>query len=273
MSKFKIEIRDKTIFVACPAQLDKMNADIFSCESKAWLLQPAENLVIDFSGVTEISNCFYKSVLQLKAALKRDSKCLSSINLSPGLLHQLHDDGVNQAFHPIEKVGNGPCASKHKTPELNVEFLNPFLSAIMKTFEVQCHMPVKVLKPQPKKGPIADIALAGVLSLISNGFSGSIVLSFPKDVFLKIYENMFNEVHAEITHELEDAAAELLNIIYGQAKTDLNQKGYNFQKALPTVLAGEKITVHQSGIKPAVVLPVECAPGIFYVEIEFENII
>lgn len=82
---------------------------------------------------------------------------------------------------------------------------------------------------------------------------------------------MFSEEHKELTAELEDAAAELLNIIYGLAKIDLNTKGFNFQKALPTILKGEKISIRQSGLEPVVIVPFETDAGPLHLEIEFNK--
>jgi chemotaxis protein CheX len=146
------------------------------------------------------------------------------------------------------------------------------LHATKKTLEVQANTPLKLLKPFLKKTPAKDVAIAGVISLISDKFNGSITLCFPAGVFLKIYENMFGEKHTAITKELEDAAGELLNIIYGQAKIELNAKaGYDLKKALPTVLTGEKINISQQGRVPTVVLPFETDAGVFHIEIESEK--
>jgi chemotaxis protein CheX len=79
---------------------------------------------------------------------------------------------------------------------------------------------------------------------------------------------MLGESHKEITPETADLVAELLNIIYGQAKTELNAGlGLDLPPALPTVLRGEKLSLRQNSSAPVVVLPFQSDLGIFHVEI------
>lgn len=273
MSDFTIEQTENIIKISCPPALDAEAASTFADQAKAWMLKPAEHFVLDMAAVTEISREFYKVIIQLKTNLRKDHKFVHSLNLNAALLKRLKSDGVELAFNPIKALDEIliPRPQEPGKAGFDVEFMNPFLSAIQKTFEVQCNTKVSIAKPYLKKKPDPDVAVAGVLSLASNGFAGCIVLCFTTKVFLKIYENMFQEKHETITPEIEDAAGELLNIIYGAAKIELNNKGYNFQKALPTVLCGEKITVRHSGVKPAVVIPVKSDAGDFHVEIEFQN--
>ncbi len=84
-----------------------------------------------------------------------------------------------------------------------------------------------------------------------------------------LYNRMFDEENSEINEEIEDAAGEILNIIYGQAKAELNdQKGYQLKKAIPTVLTADKLKIRQQGPGPVVVLPFDSQAGKFHIEIE-----
>ena len=267
------EVVGKILVVRCPSLLGPDAAQEFTDKYKAWLLKPLEHFVIDFSGTIELSPHFYKPMILMKTSLRKDQKSIYSVGLKKDQMRQIVKDGVKDAFNPIESVDSIPVKSDQKPGGvgLDVKFLNPFLAAIKKTFEVQCNVKVTIGKVRLKSREGSDIAIAGILTLISNGFSGSIAICFPKHVFLKIYENMFDEKHEGITPEIEDAAGELLNIIYGSAKVELNQEGYNFQKALPTVLSGEKMSVRQTGPRPPMVIPVSTNAGDFHVEIEFQS--
>jgi chemotaxis protein CheX len=260
--------------IKCPKSLDAAAATDFSNLSKSWMLTSSKYCIFDFTGVENITKEFYKVFIHFKTTLKKDNKAIYSLNLNPALVKQIREHGVEQAFQYVKSLNDIHIMEKENQAqgnEINVNFINPFLSAAQKTLEIQCQTPIKVLKPFLKKEQLPNIAIAGVLSLVSNDFSGNIVLCFPQVVFLKIYENMFGEKHETISSEIEDAASELLNIIYGMAKIELNTKGYNFQKALPTILTGDKIKIRQSGLKPAVVVPFETGSGQFHIEIEFSK--
>lgn len=274
MSQFTKEQTDKYLKIICPVNLDAVAAKEFSDATKAWLLTQVKHFIVDFAATTNVTKEFYQVLIYLKTNLKKDQKLMYSLNLSSTLLRQIKEDGIEQALHPVKSIDEifsvGKTAEK-QTKTIDVDFINPFLAATEKTLEVQCNTKVKLLKPYLKKEQMPNIAIASVLSLISNGFSGSVVLCFTQEVFLRVYENMFGEKHEKITQELEDAAAELLNIIYGMAKIELNTKGYDFQKALPTVLTGEKIRIRQSGVEPAVIIPFETGFGQLHIEIEFNK--
>lgn len=271
MGSFRSEELDKVLKVSCPLNLDATAARDFAEQSKNWLQSTMRHYVIDLNGVIHISRDFYQALIQLKTALKRDQKSIYSINLSAEINKQIKIDGVEQAFNPIKSLEVLSDKSVTSGNSFNVALINPFLAGAQKTLEVQCMTTASPGKPYLKTKDMPDVAIAGVLTLISNEFTGSIVLCFSQKVFLKIYENMFGEKHDQITAEIEDAAGELLNIIYGMAKMELNPTGFNFQKAFPTVLTGEKMRIRQNSAKPAVVIPFETAAGPFHIEIEFNK--
>jgi chemotaxis protein CheX len=126
----------------------------------------------------------------------------------------------------------------------------------------------KALKPFIKgkeKQPSFDIA--GVIGLSSSGFAGTIAICFPSDVYLAAMSNMLGETFTEITPELQDGAAELLNMIFGHAKVVLNQQGYTIQKAIPTVVRGTGIQTTYLGKTSVMVLPFQTEFGEIHIEI------
>ncbi|MBC7419889.1 MAG: chemotaxis protein CheX [Bdellovibrio sp.] len=271
MSEFSVEQKSQFVIIKFNSNLGADGIKNFASEAKTLITKDSLHYVFDFAKVTQINYIFYQAFIQLKTSLKNNHKHSFSINLSSDLHLQLSSDGVLQVFNPIKSMDEVPGFTKvGASPrlEIDVNFINPFLLATQKTLEIQCQTKVKILKPYFKTAQTPDVAIAGMLALSSNHFTGNIVLCFSQKVFLKIYENMFSEKHETITNEIEDTVSELLNIIYGLAKIDLNQKGYNFQKTLPTILTGEGIRIRHSGSRPAVVIPFETEAGIFYIEIE-----
>ena len=88
--------------------------------------------------------------------------------------------------------------------------------------------------------------IIATVGLSSGLYLGSISLIFPKPAFLKISNALLGENDTEITATNSDAAAELLNIIYGYAKTTLNKTGNNFEPSIPTVFTGNGLTINKS---------------------------
>lgn len=153
----------------------------------------------------------------------------------------------------------------------DAQFFKPFIDGTVKTIGVQCHLEASPQKPFFKDKPGSPtqetIEIAGVIGIVSEAFTGNITLSFTSGTFLAIMGNMLGEKYTEITKDLEDGAAELLNIIFGQAKITLNNQGYNIEKAIPTVVRGTGIRTLNMSKTPTLVLPFTTPSGPFYVEI------
>ncbi len=111
------------------------------------------------------------------------------------------------------------------------------------------------------------LALAGILSLSTSAFSGSINLVFPEKIFLDIMSKMLAEEFTVLTDDLASGATELLNIIYGNAKVVLNQQGHSVKMAIPTVVRGQVINSPRLNGAPILVLPFVTEFGEFYIEI------
>lgn len=158
-----------------------------------------------------------------------------------------------------------------QVPKIDVNFINPFIEGALETLKIQCSSAAQAGKPFIKgQGPTITTDLAAVIGLTSPSFNGSIAICFPQNVFLTIMERMLGEKNEAITKELEDGASELLNIIFGQAKKALNQKGYAIQKAIPTIVRGHELAVRHLTPSSTLVLPFEMDVGAFHIEVATE---
>jgi chemotaxis protein CheX len=155
---------------------------------------------------------------------------------------------------------------------MDPRFFKPFIDATIKTLKIQCNMDANHEKPYIKgTKPQPSYDLAAVIALTSNAFNGTITLSFTKTTFLGIMAGMLGETHAEITPELQDGAAELLNIIFGQAKVAMTEIGYTVEKAIPTVIRGAGLQTKIVSAQPVIVLPFTTTSGVFEIEIVAEG--
>jgi chemotaxis protein CheX len=135
--------------------------------------------------------------------------------------------------------------------------------------KIQCFLEAKTGKPFLKKptDPLLLGDLSGIIGITSEVFSGTLAISFPEPLFLKIAENMLGEKHSQITAGIVDIAGELSNMILGQAKIELNNLGFQVQQALPSCIWGKDHKVKHFGGGACIVLPFETAHGVFHVEV------
>lgn len=139
-----------------------------------------------------------------------------------------------------------------------VKFMNAFLTGTIKTFTIQCNYEMQAQKSYLlKPNDPMPIDICGVIGLTSNVFRGAISLCFTEKLFLAVMGSMFQEKFDTVTDELADGAGELINIIFGTAKTILTSEGYTVEKALPTIIRGKEIKVSSlsRGKGPTIVVP------------------
>ena len=155
--------------------------------------------------------------------------------------------------------------------KFDVNFINPFAAAALETLGTQCNFKAASGKPFLKgTQPSLNIAIAGVIGMTSAAFRGSIALCFPENTFLTVMGGMLGETYKEITKDLEDGAAELMNIIFGCAKKSLAASGHTVDRAIPSVIRGEKLQIQHMSNALTIVIPFKSETGEFQIEIVVE---
>ena len=136
---------------------------------------------------------------------------------------------------------------------MNAEFFKPFVEGTLETLRVQCSTEARPGKPFMQPAVTSpDPGIAAVIGVTGEGIRASVTLCFPEKLFLKLMSNMIGEECNEITQELEDGVAELLNIIFGSAKRQIDG---GIQMAIPTILRGSGIRAKALTDGKVVVLP------------------
>lgn len=154
----------------------------------------------------------------------------------------------------------------------NAVFLKTFVSTTIQNFKTQFQLDIKPRQPlllqQGQQSEMADpVFIAGLIEMKSNTFTGSIALAFPKKVFLEVMSRMIGTAYTEVNEIVSSGAAELLNVIYGQAKTSLNKQNFFLGKVIPKVLTGSELDIrHPQGAK-IYSIPFQSEIGLFYLEI------
>jgi chemotaxis protein CheX len=152
--------------------------------------------------------------------------------------------------------------------KIDVDFINPFIDSSMKTLNKLCGVDnIEAMKPHLLGEETLEIDISGVLAITSPYFRGSISISFDDKVYKEIISKMLEENIAEVDLENQDGAAEIINIIFGQTKAILNQRGYSLERAIPSVLRGKGHKILQSSKIPILLVPFRSDLGNFWIQI------
>jgi len=171
-----------------------------------------------------------------------------------------------------KKLSTTTEAPKVDTPAAQAAFFKPFLDSVMHTLKVQINIASKPGKPFLKKqSSDFNFDIAGIIGITSKTLNGSFMLSFKKEVFLKLISKMFGEELTDFQDGLDDAVSELVNIVLGAAKAVLNAQGHGIQMAIPTVVRGDSILSSPQYKKQGIVIPFSSDVGEFHVEVIIDN--
>ena len=151
----------------------------------------------------------------------------------------------------------------------DVNFINPFLQAVLDTFFKLANMKLTPDKPfiKEKGAPRGDIS--GVI-LIKGKLKGSISLTLSEGVALAAVQTLTGEPKEEIDNDVRDLVGELTNIISGQGRRVLADMGHYLEAAIPEIVVGKKHIIQHTANSPILAIPFNSAEGEIVVEICLE---
>lgn len=227
-------------------------------------------IALDLNELYEVIPSAIRNLSVYALELRKKNKHFYLLHTPKSFSRMVENKGLDKLFNMIDDLGVIKKEVK-KRKNIDVNFLNPFVEATINTLMIQCSFECRAGKPEVKTDDFSHaIDIAGVIGITSEGFTGSISICFTERIFLTLMSNMLGEECTEINKDMEDGAGELLNIIFGQAKTTLNQLGYSLEKALPTIVRGRELKVKHMTPYSTFILPFESNLGSFYMEIGAE---
>lgn len=129
----------------------------------------------------------------------------------------------------------GATPKTHSILFFDKNFINSFVEGVIKTLENMAQTTAKPGRPSIAKNTEFQCDILGVIDIHSGPLHGTLYLCFPRQTVFKIIECMIDEIHTEMNEQVVDAVGEITNMIYGQAKTNLNEMGFEFEMAIPKV--------------------------------------
>jgi len=230
------------------------------------------DLVITDSSSVELTGDVFVNLLRSRETNKSTPVILCTKYLDPGVKKAMTDFPevfyMEKPFQKKEMVNtiNSILKKNQEKVKIDVRFINPVLTATIDTLK-ELGVNITAGKAYAKKENETSGDVSGVVRVYSPGFDGSISISFPQDCFLSIVSAMAGEEYQELTDETRDAAAELINIIFGKAANVLNDAGMKLESAVPTMMTGRNHTVLYRKNIPVIAIPFSCEFGKFKIEI------
>jgi CheY-specific phosphatase CheX len=195
-----------------------------------------------------------------------------------------------EQFNEVLKVGNFPHLHLLSTPinfeelahlirtiihplsmgkgkKVTLEFLKTFVDSTKYILSDFCAL-TDIIHQKPmllNESNTKKYDIEASIHLKSDYFEGYFFLSFTKEVYFKIIEKVLGEVATEINAGNVDFSAELVNMVYGQAKVHLNESGHNFPKVFPKYVPMPPVHVTKN---PVFLVPIDCSAGTIDMKVE-----
>lgn len=159
-------------------------------------------------------------------------------------------------------------SSAHKSSSpMRAEFINELLNATVSVLATMAMVEPTPGRPFIKKDRVSRGDVSGIIGLAGeNGIQGSFAISFEEGCILHIVSEMLGEEFTELNDEIRDAVGELTNMISGAARAKLDEMGYKFDMAIPTVVCKTQHEITQVTKAPVVVIPFKTERGRFHAE-------
>lgn len=156
-----------------------------------------------------------------------------------------------------------------------IAFSTPFINAAKGVFETMVYTKLEPEKPQIKKDRLSRGDISSMIGITGKAtiddyildFKGMMVISFPEATFIKIVNKMLNESHTELNYDIADASSEICNMIMGNAKRELSEKGFKFKYAIPSTFLGGNHAISYPLDTTVVLTKVNSHYGEFYLEV------
>lgn len=138
---------------------------------------------------------------------------------------------------------------------MDAVYINPFINALVHAMETMIGISPERGTPYLKREHATQGDVSAIIGFAGPNVTGSVALSLPTLVALKVYSLMMGEKVYRITSDVQDVVGELANIVAGGAKTELSTRNLGFNISIPTVVVGPGHTLGHKGDVPVIVVP------------------
>lgn len=151
---------------------------------------------------------------------------------------------------------------------MDPEIISPFIKSTQNIFEMMLSMDVTLGEPTLKNNDEPSHDVSGIIGF-TEGFEGSVVLSFPEATAFRLCSVFIGSEVNEPGEDLNDAIGELVNMIAGGAKAMF--KADRVSISCPNVVYGKGHKISGSKDATTVVLPCDCDCGPFNLEVAIKK--
>lgn len=137
-------------------------------------------------------------------------------------------------------------------------------------FSSMIMMEIEVTDKVNREDHSLENSISGIIGLAGMR-KGVLAIHLPYTVAMAITGNFLGMEVTEINEDVEDAVGELANMLGGNIKTILSEKGRDIELSMPSTITGIHYDFQTTKDAERHVIPFACEAGTFSVELQLEK--
>ncbi len=137
-------------------------------------------------------------------------------------------------------------------------------------FSTMIMMEIEVSKEESGDQLGLTDSISGIIGLAGMR-KGVLAIHLPKEVAMAITGNFLGMEVTEVNEDVEDAVGELANMLGGNVKTILSEKGRDIELSMPSTISGRHYDFQSTKEAERIAIPFDCEAGKFSVELQLEK--
>ncbi|HID69700.1 MAG TPA: chemotaxis protein CheX [Desulfobacterales bacterium] len=150
-----------------------------------------------------------------------------------------------------------------------MEIQDKMIEATKEIFSSMVMMEVSVNKIMEEHGPLTD-TITGMIGLAGT-HKGILAVHFPYSVAMAITSSFLMMDVEEVNEDVHDAVGEIANMLGGNVKTILSEKGRDIDLSLPSTISGSQYNFQSDKQVEKVIIEFGTGNGTFMVEMDLET--
>ena len=155
---------------------------------------------------------------------------------------------------------------------LNDDLAQDISNAVIRSMGETFSVAVTSGAPEYGEGLVSLVGdISGIIAMVQQHLEGTMMLCVTYDTLRDLLPHVVGR-DVSITHEMAcDAVGELTNMVFGQVKSDLNQRGYHIKLGIPCVISGKGHFVSQFHRGKYVIVPFNLDGQLFQVYVALHD--
>ena len=151
-----------------------------------------------------------------------------------------------------------------------MEISDKIIESAIEIFSTMVMMEISVNGDLQKSCLPLNDSISGVIGLAGT-HKGVLAIHIPSKVAMAITGSFLGMDVDEMNADVEDAVGELANMLGGNVKAILSEKGRDIDLSLPSTIIGQHYDFQPTREAERIVIPFACAAGEFVIDLQLEK--